>query len=88
MTFGVRPEALSLVSSEDDGLAMTVELVEELGADALIHGAIDIGGSQERFVVRADGRTPPALGQQVKVSLRDHSEIHLFHPETGTRRST
>ncbi|MDA3628537.1 sn-glycerol-3-phosphate ABC transporter ATP-binding protein UgpC [Saccharopolyspora sp. WRP15-2] len=85
VTFGVRPEALSLVSSEDDGLAMTVELVEELGADALIHGAMDIGGSQERFVVRADGRTPPALGQQVKVSLRDHSEVHLFHPETGAR---
>ncbi|MEV6234899.1 sn-glycerol-3-phosphate ABC transporter ATP-binding protein UgpC [Saccharopolyspora shandongensis] len=85
ITFGVRPEALSLTSSEDDGMAMTVELVEELGADALIHGAIDVNGSQERFVVRADGRTPPALGQQVKVALRDHSEIHLFHPETGDR---
>ncbi|MER7015794.1 sn-glycerol-3-phosphate ABC transporter ATP-binding protein UgpC [Saccharopolyspora sp. NPDC000359] len=85
VTFGVRPEALSLVSSADDGMDMTVELVEELGADALIHGAIDINGSQERFVVRADGRTPPALGQQVKVALRDKSEVHLFHPETGAR---
>ncbi|MGP4019478.1 ABC transporter ATP-binding protein [Saccharopolyspora sp. 5N708] len=85
ITFGVRPEALSLTSSGDEGLAMTVELVEELGADALIHGAIEINGSQERFVVRGDGRTPPALGQQVTVALRDTSEIHLFHPVTGVR---
>ncbi|QUH01836.1 sn-glycerol-3-phosphate ABC transporter ATP-binding protein UgpC [Saccharopolyspora erythraea] len=88
ITFGVRPEALSLTSSDDDGgLAMTVELVEELGADALVHGSIDVNGSQERFVVRADGRTPPELGQKVTVALRDRSEIHLFHPETGARLS-
>jgi multiple sugar transport system ATP-binding protein len=64
---------------------MTVELVEELGADALVHGAVRIGDSPERFVVRVDGRTPPSLGQQVKVAVRDASEIHLFHPETGNR---
>jgi multiple sugar transport system ATP-binding protein len=85
VTFGVRPEALELTSSEADGLDMTVELVEELGADALIHGSISVGGSSERFVVRADGRTPPALGQRVKVALRDAGEVHLFHPETGHR---
>jgi multiple sugar transport system ATP-binding protein len=85
VTFGVRPEALSLTSRESDGLSMTVELVEELGADALIHGSITVGGSQERFVVRADGRTPPTLGQQVKVQLRDNTEVHLFNPETGDR---
>jgi multiple sugar transport system ATP-binding protein len=85
VTFGVRPEALELISSEADGLDMTVELVEELGADALIHGSISVGGSSERFVVRADGRTPPALGQRVKVALRDAGEVHLFHPETGHR---
>jgi multiple sugar transport system ATP-binding protein len=85
ITFGVRPESLRLASSDDDGLTMTVELVEELGADALLHGTIDIGGSAERFVVRTDGRTPPALGQEVTVALRDTNEIHLFHPETGAR---
>ena len=85
VTFGVRPEALTLTSESSDGMEMTVELVEELGADALIHGAIDIGGNQERFVVRTDGRTPPALGQRVKVALRDAGEVHLFHPETGAR---
>jgi multiple sugar transport system ATP-binding protein len=87
ITFGIRPEALGIVSSEssEEGMDMTVELVEELGADALVHGAVRIGDSPERFVVRVDGRTPPSLGQQVKVAVRDASEIHLFHPETGNR---
>ncbi|WP_199441068.1 ABC transporter ATP-binding protein [Umezawaea beigongshangensis] len=85
VTFGIRPEALGIVPSSEAGMDMTVELVEELGADALVHGAVRIGDSSERFVVRVDGRTPPTLGQNVKVAVRDTSEIHLFHPETGNR---
>jgi multiple sugar transport system ATP-binding protein len=85
VTFGIRPEALSLASVSDEGIEMTVELVEELGADALVHGAVRIGESSERFVVRVDGRTPPSLGQNVKIAVRDASEVHLFHPETGER---
>ena len=85
VTFGIRPEALGIVPSGDEGMDMTVELVEELGADALVHGAVKIGDSSQRFVVRVDGRTPPTLGQNVKVAVRDHSEIHLFHPESGER---
>ncbi|WP_086662506.1 ABC transporter ATP-binding protein [Lentzea kentuckyensis] len=85
VTFGIRPEALGIVPSGDEGMDMTVELVEELGADALVHGAVKIGDSSQRFVVRVDGRTPPTLGQNVKVAVRDHTEIHLFHPESGER---
>ncbi|WHT19887.1 sn-glycerol-3-phosphate ABC transporter ATP-binding protein UgpC [Crossiella sp. CA-258035] len=85
VTFGVRPESLRLVSSEEDGMSMVVELVEELGADAILYGSVRIGDRPERFTVRVDGRTPPALGQTVKVGLRDHGEVHLFHPETGDR---
>lgn len=86
VTFGVRPESLRLTSTEDpESLTLTVELVEELGADALIHGSIDVDGAPQRFVVRADGRTPPALGERVHVTFRDSDEIHVFHPETGNR---
>ncbi|ACU34320.1 sn-glycerol-3-phosphate ABC transporter ATP-binding protein UgpC [Actinosynnema pretiosum subsp. pretiosum] len=85
VVFGVRPESLALVGDGEPGMEMAVELVEELGADALLHGAVRIGDSSERFVVRVDGRTPPALGQTVKVGVRDASEVHLFHPETGLR---
>ncbi|MDT7785292.1 MAG: multiple sugar transport system ATP-binding protein [Pseudonocardiales bacterium] len=85
VTFGIRPEALGIVPSSDEGMDMTVELVEELGADALVHGAVKIGDASQRFVVRVDGRTPPTLGQHVKVAVRDTTEIHLFHPESGER---
>ncbi|SDL16326.1 carbohydrate ABC transporter ATP-binding protein, CUT1 family [Lentzea albidocapillata subsp. violacea] len=85
VTFGIRPEALGIVPSGEEGMDMTVELVEELGADALVHGAVKIGDASQRFVVRVDGRTPPTLGQHVKVAVRDTTEIHLFHPESGER---
>jgi len=80
VTFGVRPEALDLVS--DGGFELSVKLVEELGADAYVHGELADG---EKMVVRVDGRNPPRLGDQVRVGLRDTEEVHLFHPETGLR---
>ncbi|MBA8826626.1 multiple sugar transport system ATP-binding protein [Saccharopolyspora lacisalsi] len=86
VTLGIRPESLRLTSTEeaaDATLSMTVELVEELGADALVHGSTD--SSPERFVVRVDGRTPPRLGDEIAVTLRSTEEVHLFHPETGYR---
>jgi multiple sugar transport system ATP-binding protein len=85
VTFGVRPESLRLASADEEGVELTVELVEELGADAYVYGSVRIGGQPERFIVRVDGRTPPALGQHVKVAVRDTTEIHLFHPESGAR---
>ncbi|HVV24664.1 MAG TPA: sn-glycerol-3-phosphate ABC transporter ATP-binding protein UgpC [Pseudonocardiaceae bacterium] len=85
VVFGVRPESLRLADGTEDGFTLTVELVEELGADAYVHGAVLINDVQERFVVRVDGRTPPAIGQQVKVAVRGVDEIHLFNPESGLR---
>lgn len=88
VTFGIRPESLRLAPESEDGLTMTVQLVEELGADALVHGTVEVAGTSERFVVRTDGRTPPALGERVRVALRDSDEVHLFHPKSGTRLTT
>ena len=85
VTFGVRPESLTVVGSDEDGMELTVELVEELGADAYVYGSVRIGDVPERFIVRVDGRTPPAFGQVVKVALRNAGEIHLFHPDSGAR---
>ncbi|MGJ7906695.1 ABC transporter ATP-binding protein [Actinopolyspora sp. H202] len=84
VTVGIRPESLRLVSDEQPGsLALHVELVEELGADCLIHGRTAVDG--KRLIVRADGRRPPALGDTVHVVVRDPEEIHLFDAESGNR---
>ncbi|MCP2253583.1 carbohydrate ABC transporter ATP-binding protein, CUT1 family (TC 3.A.1.1.-) [Prauserella aidingensis] len=83
VTIGVRPESLSLVGAGEDGFDLQVELVEELGADAYVHGTL--AGHDEKLVVRADGRTPPRLGEAVRVALRDTGEVHVFDPESGLR---
>ena len=85
VTFGIRPEALQLVGPADDGFDLAVELVEELGADAYIYGTVLSTSGAHRVNVRVDGRTPPRLGQTVRVGLRNVAETHLFHPVTGAR---
>ncbi|NYH76933.1 multiple sugar transport system ATP-binding protein [Actinopolyspora biskrensis] len=79
---GLRPEALYL---DTEGIPLTVELVEELGAEALCHGVVDTGdGDEERLVVRVDSRTPPRAGERVRVGFRT-DEVHAFSALTGER---
>lgn len=78
---GVRPEALGI---DTDGVPMTVELVEELGAEALCHGRIPAAPGEEEttLVVRMDARVPPAIGSVVHLRVRP-GEHHFFDPDTG-----
>jgi multiple sugar transport system ATP-binding protein len=84
VTVGLRPESLSLTSGE--GLTLTVNLVEELGADAFVYGSLPGDNSlvDKHFVVRFDGRVPPRIGDVIRVTARA-GESHAFHPETGER---
>jgi multiple sugar transport system ATP-binding protein len=91
VTIGFRPEDLdiagngkSLAKDDDPGFSINVELVEELGSDAYVYGTAELGGDQERIVVRTDGRTPPTMGDKVSIAIRKGQE-HLFHAETGER---
>ncbi|QNG37475.1 sn-glycerol-3-phosphate ABC transporter ATP-binding protein UgpC [Geodermatophilaceae bacterium NBWT11] len=83
VTIGIRPESFEL-SSSPTGLQLDVRLVEELGADAYLHGTVRHGGEAQQMVVRVDGRTPPVMGSTVDLSVRP-GEQHLFHPEDGRR---
>ena len=56
VTFGVRPENITL---GDQGIPVTIDLVEELGADAFVHGHTPDGN---RLVIRADARMHPHAG--------------------------
>ena len=57
-------------------------LVEDLGADALLH--VRLTGESNQVVARAEGRTPPAPGQQVTFHVQPE-DVFAFHPETGAR---
>ncbi|MGW5946342.1 ABC transporter ATP-binding protein, partial [Streptomyces celluloflavus] len=76
VTVGVRPEhfeiverngaaAQSLAKGSKDapaGLAVTVNVVEELGADGFVYGTAEVGGAVKDLVVRVNGREVPAKG--------------------------
>ncbi|MBV9593162.1 MAG: sn-glycerol-3-phosphate ABC transporter ATP-binding protein UgpC [Actinobacteria bacterium] len=85
ITLGIRPESFHM-SQSGQGLTLTVNLVEELGADAFVYGNLpgDDPLSDRHFVVRFDGRVPPRLGDTITVEARQGEE-HAFNPETGER---
>jgi multiple sugar transport system ATP-binding protein len=91
ITMGVRPEDLE-VAADGQGLAVTVDVVEELGADAYIYGTtkahqIDVEGDEETgkpFIARVDGRRPPEKGQVLHLKPKQ-GHVHLFNPESGER---
>ena len=79
LTLGVRPENLVIAN---EGLPVTVDLVEELGADSFVHGH---GPDGKRIVIRADARVHPSPGATIKVNVLDGLHTHLFDPTTGDR---
>ncbi len=81
LVLGIRPEHMHLADGTGE-LAGEVVLVEDLGADALLH--VRLAGDGNQVVARAEGRTPPAPGQQVTFHVRP-DDIFAFHPETGAR---
>jgi multiple sugar transport system ATP-binding protein len=88
ITLGVRPEAFSNASvngSPRPKLQMRVKLVEELGADAFVYGALPLDEPTAKpYVVRIAGRGLPRIGEAIEVAFPAGHE-HAFHPETGAR---
>jgi multiple sugar transport system ATP-binding protein len=76
---GLRPESLELAA---DGIACEVEVVEEIGADAYVFAAAEVG----KLVARVDAKRAPDRG--ARIALRPNGDVaHLFDPATGDRIS-
>jgi multiple sugar transport system ATP-binding protein len=99
VTVGVRPEHFDIVEagggeavkslSKDTadapaGLAVSVNVVEELGADGYVYGTAQVGGEAKDLVVRVNGRQVPEKGTQLHVVPRP-GETHVFSSSTGER---
>ena len=95
LVIGIRPEHMHLADaaarsadgfggSGTDGAELTGEvlLVEELGADALLHVRLADGGGS--VVTRTEGRKAPVPGQQVRFRVQP-ADVFAFHPVTGAR---
>jgi multiple sugar transport system ATP-binding protein len=61
---GIRPEHLLL--NPDVGIQIVVNIVEDLGADAYLHGRID-GAGGHPVIARADPQDPPVRGSRVRL---------------------
>jgi multiple sugar transport system ATP-binding protein len=81
LVLGIRPEHLHLADGSGE-LRGEVLLVEELGADALLH--VRLAGGGDPVVARTEGRKPPAQGQPVTFHVQP-DDVFAFHPETGNR---
>lgn len=89
---GVRPEDVE-VTTNNDGLELTVDVVEELGADAYVYGTptdsnISLVGGDDAlakpFIARVDGRRVPEKGSKIFVYPKGE-HMHVFDKESGAR---
>ncbi|WDH78136.1 sn-glycerol-3-phosphate ABC transporter ATP-binding protein UgpC [Microbacterium esteraromaticum] len=84
VTVGIRPEDIIVAPEDGLGLTVTVDLVEELGADGYLYGHTEINGKRTDLVARVDGRRHPMAGDTVVLApIPGH--VHLFDIETGER---
>jgi multiple sugar transport system ATP-binding protein len=83
ITVGVRPEDMDLVE-KGQGLETTINLVEELGADAYIYGVAEVNGNEHDIIARVDGRRPPKKGDVVSFAPKQ-GHVHLFSTVSGER---
>ena len=83
VTVGLRPESLSLAT---EGLTLKVSLVEELGADSFLYGALpgDQPITDKHFVLRFRGSVPPRVGETIRVAAAP-GQVHAFNPVSGER---
>ena len=81
---GVRPEDLKLVGA-GSGFPVTVELVEELGSDAFLHGSLrGSDGKDVMLVARVDPKAPPERGEVVNLAAAPE-QLHYFDAASGLR---
>jgi multiple sugar transport system ATP-binding protein len=77
LELGVRPEHVRLGA---DGVEATVELVEPVGSDALVH----LRAGSAALLARVPAVLRPVEGERVRVAVR-REDVHLFDAGTGER---
>jgi sn-glycerol 3-phosphate transport system ATP-binding protein len=81
VTVGLRPEHVALDGAAAS-LQLTVELIEMLGADTIVHGTLRQGGAL--VLARLPGTVRVSVGERVPLAIpREH--VHLFDAATGKR---
>jgi sn-glycerol 3-phosphate transport system ATP-binding protein len=80
LTIGIRPEHLTPCKPSEANLVGSVEMVEALGADTLVH--VSIGG--RTTIARLPNGTSAAVGEPIALAAT-RDRIYVFDAETGAR---
>jgi len=80
VTVGIRPEHARPSAPEQADVAGTVEMVEQLGADALVH--VGYGGAL--LIVRVPHGQQPQVGERFGVKV-DPARVFVFDAQSGQR---
>jgi multiple sugar transport system ATP-binding protein len=78
LELGIRPEDISLSSTDANAISATVEVVEVAGSDNFVY--LDVGGTECRVRVPSDVK--PAVDETVQFTFNPEN-IHVFDKETG-----
>ena len=78
VVLGIRPEHLTLA---EVGLSLSVDLIEPLGSETLVHGRVG-GPGGEIITVKLSGAVTPT--ETVTVAIQ-FDRAHVFDARTGTR---
>jgi len=81
VTLGIRPEHFGLGDGENK-VPLHVRVVEQLGADTLVHG--NLGDTKVQMVLRLEGVQTLQAGGVVKLNIPQDA-LHVFDRETGKR---
>jgi sn-glycerol 3-phosphate transport system ATP-binding protein len=80
VTVGVRPEHLALGGAAGNAIQGSVEMIEQLGADTLVH----VAAAKAQVVARLPHGMAPAVGSNVMLAA-DPSRVYIFDAATGAR---
>jgi len=78
---GLRPEHI-IVTEKDGHIKFKVEMVEELGADSLVHGYF--GSENTILAIRVPGTMKVEADMNLQLACEPQN-LHLFDPESGNR---
>jgi multiple sugar transport system ATP-binding protein len=84
LSIGVRPEDMQVTHGDTGWLTVTVDIVEELGAEGYVYAHGEQEGQRLDVVVRISDGDYPRLGATVNLVARPGS-YHVFDRHTGER---
>jgi sn-glycerol 3-phosphate transport system ATP-binding protein len=82
LILGVRPEHLDIA---DRGWPLTVDVVEMLGAERLIHGRLGASTGAAQLTVRVESTSHNAVAGQVLQLAAQPEHMHWFDAQSGQR---